>query len=285
MESLWRAHSPEYVIGHIKFVVEKYGIKHIHFEDDNLTFNKERFKRILDLVAEADLGITWDTPNGVRADILDEESLWKAKETGCVYLVIGVESGNQAVLDNIVQKKLSLKAVENTARLAKKVRLNLEAFFVIGFPGETIKDMKKTLAFAFKLQFRYGVYPILFVATPLPGTRLYEICAKKGYIKEGFSYSKISSSILSEGMIETEEFGLSDIRRLFKYFKYVRAMLIIINFLKFCFISPIFVMKKLAYLFRIFFLVPEKIKFNFKIFLRNLIRYNFGSFFCKNYPI
>jgi len=277
MGNIWRAHSPEYVINHIKFLIEKYKIKHIHFEDDNLTLDKDRFKRMLDLILEADLKISWDTPNGVRADILDEELLRKSKKAGCVYLVMGVESGDQAVLDKIVQKKLSLKAVETTSKLAKNVKLNLEAFFVIGFPGETIQNMRDTLNFAFKLQFRYGVYPILLIATPLPGTRLYEICVKKGYIKEDFSYSRISPSILSEGMIETEDFTLFDVRRLFKYFKYIRAMLAIINFVRFCFLSPIFMFRKFIYLFRIFFISSEKTGFNLKIFLRNLIRYNLVS--------
>ena len=227
------------------------------------------------MISEANLKITWDTPNGVRADILDEESLRKSKETGCIYLVMGVESGDQAVLDDIVQKKLSLKAVENTAKLAKKVKLNLEAFFVIGFPAETIKNMKKTLAFAFKLQFRYGVYPILFIATPLPGTLLYEICVKKGYIKGGFIYSRISSSILSKGMIETEDFVISDIRRLFKRFVLIRAILTLVNSLRFCLASPLFIIKKAIYLFKISFLVAEKTAFNLKTFLRNLIRYNY----------
>ena len=158
------------------------------------------------------------------------------------------------MLDGIIKKRLSLKAVGKAARISKEVKLNLEAFFVIGFPGETLRNMISTIAYAHRLQFKYGVYPSIFIATPLPGTRLYETCLAKGYIKEDFSYSRIHLSILREGMIETEDFDLSDIKRLSVYFRIMRDALTVINFLKFCLSSPIFVIKKVAYLFKIFFL-------------------------------
>lgn len=275
MGNVWRAHSPRYIIEHLKFLVGKYNIKHIHFEDDNLTLDKDRFKKILGEILNADLKITWDTPNGVRADILDEETLIKSKKSGCIYLIISAESGKQSVLDNIIKKNLSLAEVEKVAALAKKVKLNLEIFFVIGFPGETIRDIKDTITFALKLQYKYWAFPTVFIATPLPGTRLYDICREKGYIKKDFSYNKIPWAILKNGIIETKDFRLEDIKILFRRFKIIRYMLLVINFLKFCFFSPVLFIKKMAYLFKIFFLADKKIKLNYKILLRDLIIYNF----------
>lgn len=276
MGKRWRSHSPEYIIGHIRFLIEKYKIKHFHFEDDNLTLDKNRFKKILDAILNAKLNISWDTPNGIRADFLDEEILTKAKRSGCVYLIIGVESGDQSVLDNIIRKRLSLKEVEKVAAFSKKIKLNLEAFFTIGFPGETVRNMMDTVNFAFKLQFKYSVYPMIFIATPLPGTRLYDMCLEKGYItKEDFHYSKIPSSILKTGMIETEDFNLKNIKWISAYFRTVRNVLTIVNFSRFCLLSPEFVIRKIIYLFKIFFIDSKKVKFTPKAFLRNFVRYNF----------
>ena len=262
----WRAHSTEYVLNHIKFIKEKFAVTHLHFEDDNLTLDRERFKKIIDGLIKLGAAITWDTPNGVRADTLDEEVLKRCKTSGCVYIIMGVESGDRQVLDNIIGKRLSLKKVEEVSRICSKIKLNLEAFFVIGFPGETKNNIKNTLLFALKLQFKYGVYPILFIATPLPGTKLYDICLKNGYIQKELPYKQISSSVLKTGMFGTDDFTLSDIRKAFRDFIRLRACLTMLDFLKFCIFNfPLFMRRLKA--------LPEGQ--GFRLSLRNLIRYKF----------
>jgi len=86
-----RYHSPDYVIEHLRLLLERYGISSFHFEDDNLSLNEQRFEQILDKIIESDLKIEWDTPNGVRADTLDLNLLKKMKKSGCKHLVIAIE--------------------------------------------------------------------------------------------------------------------------------------------------------------------------------------------------
>ena len=262
----WRAHSPEYVLNHIKYLKEEFGVRHLHFEDDNLTLDANRLKRIVEGLLKLNASITWDTPNGIRADTLGEEIIDLCKRSGCIYMIIGIESGDQYVLDNIVGKRLSLQKVEAVSKICGKIKLNLEAFFVIGFPGEKKENIKNTLRFAYKLQFKYGVYPILFVATPLPGTRLYEICAEKGYIQKDISYKNTSWPVMETGMFETQDFDLDYIRRAFRRFMLTRACLTVLDFLKFfLFNFPIFVS-------RLEILIKTK---PFKLALRNVVIYKF----------
>ena len=92
----YRSRSPENVISEIEYMVKEYGVKHIGFEDDNLTFDKERINAICDLLIEKGLNkeITWSTPNGVRADRLDEDLLQKMRKAGCTGIAVAPESGD-----------------------------------------------------------------------------------------------------------------------------------------------------------------------------------------------
>jgi len=94
----WRSHSSEYVLNHLEFLTSAYNVKHVHFEDDNLTLNTKRFKKILEGLLKRKINITWDTPNGIRADTMTKELLEDCKNSGCTYIIFGVESGDQRVL-------------------------------------------------------------------------------------------------------------------------------------------------------------------------------------------
>lgn len=221
MGSKWRANSAEYVISHIKHVVRDYGVRLIHFEDDNFTLDRKRFEKILDGIIEGGINVKWDTPNGVRADTLDESLLLKAKKSGCQYLIVGVESGSQRVLDKIVGKRLDLKKVVEIAKTCKKIGLDLEAFYVVGFPGETLAEIEETFKFAKMLNEKYGVFPMFNIASPLINTRLYEICKKNNYFAAGVSAKTLLTAYRGGGgLIKTPEFSPQDIDAMFKKYDF-----------------------------------------------------------------
>lgn len=227
MGKVFRAHSPEYVLRHIKLLVEKYGIENFHFEDDNISLDRRRFRNILDGIIQSNLDISWDTPNGIRADTLDFNLLKKAKKSGCKSLRIGIESGNQKVLDKIINKNLSLKKVIKVAQWCRKLAIDLAAFYVIGFPGETIVNMKETIDFALSLYRRYCVYPFLMIATPLYGTKLYEICEKNNFFSAPITEENLSraTQLWGKHLIKTNDFSEKDIDELIRYFLFEIAMI------------------------------------------------------------
>jgi magnesium-protoporphyrin IX monomethyl ester (oxidative) cyclase len=103
-------------------MIRDLGVRHIHFEDDNLTLRPDRFLSILRRARDEGLRFTWDTPNGVRADTLDEAALREFARSACVYLWVGVESGAQHVLDHIIGKRLDLRKVRRFAMLARNAK-------------------------------------------------------------------------------------------------------------------------------------------------------------------
>jgi magnesium-protoporphyrin IX monomethyl ester (oxidative) cyclase len=212
----FRANSANYVLNHIQYVVEKFNVKNIFFEDDNLTFDLERFEKICDGLIEKKIKIGWETPNGVRADCLNLNLLKKMKKSGCQSVFFGVESGDQQILSNVICKSLDLNRVVEVAKICKDIGLKTGGFYIIGFPGEKKENMQKTVDFALKLKRDYDVGMHLFAATPSYGTKLYEECKSKGYIKEDLSWNSFAEARQAKGvpLISTEDFTAEEVKEI-----------------------------------------------------------------------
>ena len=212
----FRANSANYVLNHIEHVVEKFDVKNIFFEDDNLTFDLTRFEEICDGLIQKKIRIGWETPNGVRADCLNMNLLQKMKKSGCRSVFFGVESGDQQILDNVICKRLDLNRVVEVAKICRDIDLKTGAFYIIGFPGEKKENMQKTVDFALRLKRDFDVGMHLFMATPSYGTRLYDECKSKGYIQENLSWNSFASARQPKGMplISTPDFTPEDVKEI-----------------------------------------------------------------------
>jgi anaerobic magnesium-protoporphyrin IX monomethyl ester cyclase len=157
-------------------------IQHINFEDDNISLDRAYFREFLKMIRR--YGVTWSLPNGIRADTLDEEIVQLMAKAGCQRLFVAPEVGVQKVLDDIVHKNLSLKAVEKAVVLFHKYGIHCDASFIIGFIGETKQDILATLRYAKKLR-GLGLEDAAFnIASPLYGTDLYNQAVSLGLLKE-----------------------------------------------------------------------------------------------------
>jgi anaerobic magnesium-protoporphyrin IX monomethyl ester cyclase len=207
----WRARSPKNVVDELEYLVKTYGIKQIDFSDDNMTLDKKRMADICDLIIERGLMVEWFTPNGIRADTLDEPLLRKMKTAGCKKIRIAPESGVQRIVDEVIGKNLDLKSVEQAVVACKKVGVKVGCFFVIGLIGETKADIEETIRFAYKLK-RLGADSFIFsIAMPLYGTAFYEQAKQSGFLREGFCDYALAAT---EPLIETPEFSADDLREL-----------------------------------------------------------------------
>ena len=207
----WRARSPKNVVDEIEHLIKTYGLKQIDFYDENMTLDKKRMTDICDLIVERDLHIEWFTPNGIRADTLDETLLRKMKKAGCKKIRVAPESGVQRVVNEIIGKNLDLKTVEQAVVLCKKVGIKVGCFFVIGLIGETKKDIEETINFAAKLR-RLGADSLIFsIAMPLYGTAFYEQAKQSGFLREGFCDYALAAT---EPLVETPQFTAADLQEL-----------------------------------------------------------------------
>jgi radical SAM superfamily enzyme YgiQ (UPF0313 family) len=172
----FRARSPANVIKEWKILVEDYQVREIAIFDDVFTQDVERVKRICDKIIQENLIVPWACLGGIRADTASIELLDCMHEAGCYRIAIGVESGSQKVL-NKIGKNVKLEEIELAFKNAKEVGIETNAFFVLGNPGENRESMEKTIEFAKKLDPTYCQFTI---ATPYPGSRLYDMVREKG---------------------------------------------------------------------------------------------------------
>ena len=212
----FRAHTANYVLDHIQYVAEKFNVKNIFFEDDNLTFDLVRFEAVCNGLIEKKIKIGWETPNGVRADCLNLNLLKKMKKSGCQSVFFGVESGDQQILNNVICKSLDLDRVVEVAKICKDIGLKTGAFYIIGFPGEKKENMQKTVDFALMLKRDFDVGMHLFSATPSYGTRLYDECKARGYIQEDLTWNSFAEARQPKGMplISTEDFTSKEVKEI-----------------------------------------------------------------------
>jgi anaerobic magnesium-protoporphyrin IX monomethyl ester cyclase len=205
----FRAYPAEIVMEHIRDMVLRFNIDSVEFEDDNVSADRRRFHKIVDGLAAIRPRIAWATPNGVRADtLLDQNLLKRMKASGLRYLTMGVESGDQQFLTGTVHKALDLDTVMTLARLCRLGGIPLNAFFIVGFPDETLTQITTTLAFAHMLHRRWHVYPFVNFAIPLKGTAMYRVCVDKGYLVAEPTPELLTDTVSyrGSGLITTGEF-------------------------------------------------------------------------------
>lgn len=157
----------------------KSGFREIHVWDDNFNTDLKRAKGICDEIIRRKLKFPWNLFVGIRVDCVDQEFFYKAKKAGCYQIGLGIESGNQELLDNI-NKGTKLWQIRDAVRMAKKAGLELVGFFMLALPGETEETMKKTIEFAKELDLDYAKAT---VTLPFPSTPLYNQLKAQGKIK------------------------------------------------------------------------------------------------------
>jgi len=187
----FRARSPQNVLEEWELLVRKYQVAEIAIQDDIFNFDIPRAIEICRLIVERKLIVPWCTPNGIRADRVSPELFAAMKEAGCERVAFGVESGNQQVLDGI-RKNETLEQMRNAFALAKGAGLKTMGFFMFGNLGEDRAAMDDTINFSVELKPTWAQFTM---ATPYPGTRLYEVIRREGrlLIKDWEEYGHYTS--------------------------------------------------------------------------------------------
>ena len=164
-----RMRSPKNVVDEIELLVNKYGVKEVHFEDDNFALVKKHAQAICQEIINREIEIVWQCPNGIRIDTIDEDLIHIMKKSGCYRLAFGIESASQEILDR-THKNLNLKRVSNIIKMVKAGGIEVQGFFILGLPGETQETIMKTTKFIEELSLDFMDIALL---TYLPGSQLF----------------------------------------------------------------------------------------------------------------
>lgn len=168
--------SPDNVIEEIELLYEKYGVDEFQIVDDIFNLHKPRLKKIMGEVSRRWPGkLKFTFPNGVRADILDDEVLDALKEAGTYAINIAVETVTPR-LQTLIEKDLDIEKTRWAIEACDKRGMMTGGFFMLGFPTETEEEIKATINFA--LQSKLAVAHF-FIVVPQKETPLYDIAMQE----------------------------------------------------------------------------------------------------------
>jgi len=178
----WRHRTVENVVDEMEHWYKTLRITDFHFEDLTIVLNKEWAIRFCDEIIRRDLRISWQMPNGTRSESVDDEVIDRLQASGCTNITFAPESGSLRTLKR-VKKELDLENIVSASKRAINKGMVVCAFFVIGFPHETIDDIRESFRFMRRLA-KVGVNEISITTfTALPGARLFDELIDSGKIE------------------------------------------------------------------------------------------------------
>lgn len=147
----FRAHSPERVLAELRSLRERYGVSDVEIIDDIFNWDRARTERILSGAADSGAGFRFYLANGVRADILDRAAIDLFARAGVVFLCAGIETADPA-RQAATRKHVDLQKLRAVLDYSVEKGIFTHALFMIGFPGETVPEVLRTLRFACALK-------------------------------------------------------------------------------------------------------------------------------------
>jgi radical SAM superfamily enzyme YgiQ (UPF0313 family) len=149
-------------------------VKEFFFDDDTFTDDLPRAEAIARRLGP--LGITWSVNAKANVPV---ETLAVLRDNGLRLLLVGYESGDQRILNN-VKKGVRLEAARRFTRDAKRVGITIHGTFILGLPGETRETIAETIRFAREID-PHTIQVSL--AAPYPGTALYAEAQRNGWLE------------------------------------------------------------------------------------------------------
>jgi len=164
-----RSRTVENIISEIDLLREKHAVKEIQFFDSNCAHRLGPLRSLCQELISRKTDVTWSAPNGIRIDSIDQELADLMKRSGCFYVHVGIESGSPRILKQI-RKALPLDVVREKVVMLREAGIGVTGYFMIGFPGETLAEIKQTISLAMELPLTGASFAIF---CPLPGTDIY----------------------------------------------------------------------------------------------------------------
>lgn len=162
----FRYQKPDTTIAHLTELKQKYGATWFKFGDD--TFLLQSLRNLQELAERMEpLNIRFGC--SVRPDTVNEQKVKLVKKMGCVAMSIGIETGNEKIRRNVLNRQISNEQIERAFKIVNDHGIRISSFNLIGLPTETRENVFETIAFNQKLNVKSANVYILY---PFPGTQI-----------------------------------------------------------------------------------------------------------------
>lgn len=168
----WRSLNAGNIFKQLMYLKDNYGINGIQFYEDSFDTDKNRVKEFCNLMISSKVKVSWSHFSNII--YCDESILRHEKFANCKYVEYGVESGSDRIL-KLINKRQDVAQIKEAFQICKRVGIKSAALFMIGYPSETMEELKETISLV------EGLPAHILISTiyrPYPGTPLYDYCAK-----------------------------------------------------------------------------------------------------------
>lgn len=213
-----RLRTPQNIIEEIRDILVKAPFtRELYLEVETLGLDKEWANDLCLLLEEFNKTLAQPLSFGanlrIAPNIEYEELFVHCARSNFRHINIGLESGSERVRLEILNRNYSNQDVVNVVKLARKYRLEVNFYNMIGIPGETLADFKKTVEMN-RICLPDFLYTYIFF--PYPGTRLYSFCKSKGLLKEPLD----TKSERAKAIFNLPGFSRRQIQRSYLWFDY-----------------------------------------------------------------
>jgi anaerobic magnesium-protoporphyrin IX monomethyl ester cyclase len=157
-----RVRSPESILAEVMYLVETFGVREIEFYDPTFAARRKDTMALCEALFVAGKPVTWSCNS--RCDLLTDELIQAMVRAGCRRVLLGIESGDQALLDP-ADKSMTLEDIRRASKALDKHGVETIAGSMVGLPGETPTSVEGAIRFALELAPSY-VAPFLARGAP-----------------------------------------------------------------------------------------------------------------------
>jgi anaerobic magnesium-protoporphyrin IX monomethyl ester cyclase len=150
--------------------IRQLGYDSLWIADDNFTLALDFLRKFCRRISDQD--IAWSCLSRVTG--IDEEITGLMKASGCRRVYLGLETGNQQTL-TLMKKKATVEEGKHAVQLFHQAGVEVAAFFIVGYPGESLPSIEDTFRFALELPLDSISFNVPY---PLPGSQLFERVSK-----------------------------------------------------------------------------------------------------------
>jgi len=180
----WRAASAEKVLNEIAALKDKHRLDAVFLWDDNFFIDQPRAMAIVAGVKKMGLRCLLHGADVESLERMSDADLDFLESAGVDALAIGVESASDRVRSEILRKRGTIAQVRRQLERFKGRKIEMSCFFILGFPTETLPEIKQTITFALDTMRMGRNFHVerFFNYTPYPGTELYDRVKAEGML-------------------------------------------------------------------------------------------------------
>jgi anaerobic magnesium-protoporphyrin IX monomethyl ester cyclase len=191
---VFRRRSAENLFSEIKHLYDTYNVRHFEIMDDIFNLDRERLIDFCDRIIDSEMKVTFAFPNGLRGDLLDRQQLIKLRQAGTIFIAFAIETGSPR-MQKLIKKNIQLDKIKKNIEIARRLRIHSHGYAMIGFPGETLEEMKMTVDFLVSSKLHTLA---IFAVMPFENTELAAIAKEMGRLPvSDFSMNYYSKEFLN----------------------------------------------------------------------------------------